>query len=349
MPASTFPAYEIKLDGADLSDQAQQDLLSITVTDDVDAAGSFHLEFSNWDPKRRKVTWSDSDTFKLGTTVEISMGYDDGQLETMIMGEITGMEASFDSGGFTMTVQGYDMRHRMMRVERTRVFSKQTDSDIAATIARDAKLTAQAKDTAIQREYVLQYHKSDWDFLTERAKLLGYELRVAGKKLFFEPAVAGEDQVIELSLETDLLSFQPRLSTMAQKTKVQTRAWDAKEAKAIIGSASRATAQVSGGQSGSQASQQAFGEAEHIQVGAFMLSKSEADQVAAGQFDLMSLSLVKATGTCLGRTDLRAGARINIGGLGQRFSGEYLLTSTTHTIKPEGRYTTSIEARRNTV
>ena len=58
-----------------------------------------------------------------------------------------------------------------------------------------------------------------------------------------------------------------------------------------------------------------------------------------------SKDMVKASGTCVGLPDLRAGQRVNIEGLGVRFSGTYFITETTHTIN-DGGYTTKFNARR---
>ena len=58
-----------------------------------------------------------------------------------------------------------------------------------------------------------------------------------------------------------------------------------------------------------------------------------------------SKDLVKASGTCVGLPDLRAGRRVRIAGLGARFSGEYFITDTTHTINDSG-YITKFNGRR---
>ena len=52
-----------------------------------------------------------------------------------------------------------------------------------------------------------------------------------------------------------------------------------------------------------------------------------------------SKEMVKASGTCVGLADLRAGQRVRIAGLGVRFSGEYFVTDTTHTISDSLSYT----------
>jgi phage protein D len=58
-----------------------------------------------------------------------------------------------------------------------------------------------------------------------------------------------------------------------------------------------------------------------------------------------SKDLVRASGTSIGLPELRAGQRVKIAGVGSRFSGEYFVTDTTHTINDSG-YITRFNGRR---
>jgi phage protein D len=57
-----------------------------------------------------------------------------------------------------------------------------------------------------------------------------------------------------------------------------------------------------------------------------------------------SSKLVEARGKTIGLPSLRSGVKLDIRGLGARFSGTYLVTSTKHTIG-DGGYTTEFSAR----
>jgi phage protein D len=74
-------------------------------------------------------------------------------------------------------------------------------------------------------------------------------------------------------------------------------------------------------------------------------SQKEADERARGILLERSKDLVKASATCVGLPELRAGQRVKIAGLGARFSGEYFITDTTHTINDAG-YVTKFNGRR---
>ena len=55
--------------------------------------------------------------------------------------------------------------------------------------------------------------------------------------------------------------------------------------------------------------------------------------------------MVKISATTIGLPSLRAGASVDIAGLGARLSGRYFVTKTSHTINDAG-YLTKFEARR---
>ena len=76
-----------------------------------------------------------------------------------------------------------------------------------------------------------------------------------------------------------------------------------------------------------------------------VFTQKQADERARAILLERSKDLVKASGTCIGLPDLRAGQRVRIGNLGVRFSGDYFITETTHTINDSG-YITKFNARR---
>src|SRR5215469_7293676 len=175
-PLGAVPDVSIRVNGNVLPVSAQQDLRSVTVEDDVRALSMFTLELHNWDPGRLQVTGSDSSQFAVGNEVEIWLGYAGG-LSRVMLGEITGLEPAFSAEGPpVLTVRGYDHGHRLARGTATRTFVKMTDSNIARQLAGRAGLGAQVSRTTVVPGYVIQANQSDWEFLRQRADLIGYEV-----------------------------------------------------------------------------------------------------------------------------------------------------------------------------
>lgn len=342
------PSLRVQVNGSDLPPQAVADLHAASVHEDLEAPGMFTLQLVNWDMHKRQISWSDDGLFAEGNEVAIQMGYVD-HLETLIVGEITGLEPEFHAGAMpVLIVRGHDRRHRLLRGRHTRSFTQVKDSDIASQIAGELGLTAQVTDSAVTLDYVLQHNQTNLEFLHERARRIGYEVVVEGKTLYFRPFQHTTSAVVTLDLAGDLIEFYPRLSTLTQVDAVDIRGWSAKDKAAIIGQATSGAegSQMGGTTSGPAAVARLFGGASAVSVNRPIFSQGEADQIAQGQFRAMALTYICGEGACTGRTDLRAGSVIQLNGLGQRFSGPYYVVSTVHAYLPPRGYRTMFTVRR---
>jgi phage protein D len=345
-----LPALRISTNGAVLPDEAQNDLLAVRVHEDVGALSMFALQLNNWDDAQRGVKWVDQPLFREGNEVKIQMGYEGaGGLVTVMVGEITGLEPEFSvDEPFTLTVRGYDRRHRLSRGHKTRSFVKMKDSDIARRLASEGGLRPQVVDTKVQLEYVLQHNQTDLEFLHERARRIGYEVVVDDRTLHFRPPPFDKPATVTLSLGDDLAEFSPRLTTMTQVGQLEVHGWDPKQKRAIIGQAraGQERAKMGGTVSGPQAGARATGKSRGVGVQRPVFTQGEADQMAQGALDDIALSFITGDGVCMGDPELRAGIVVNIAGAGRRFSGLYYVTSATHTITA-GQYSTAFTVKRN--
>lgn len=344
MPAQ-LPDVSVRVNGSALPQAAQADLRSVTVQEDLRALSMFTLELHNWDDEKLRVSWSDSALFAVGNEVEISIGYV-GDLHRVMLAEVTSLEPTFTAGQESLlTVRGYDHRHRLARGRKTRTFVQMKDSAIAGQIAREAGLRAMIDDTRATLSYVIQPNVSDWDFLRQRAGLIGYETYVKDKVLYFRSPQSDGQPASKLSLGADVTEFSPRLATLGQPTGLTIRGWDVKQKQAIAATA-RVTPDPPGRKSGATAARRAFGAAPVTVLGQPVRSLAEAGPVADGQFAAGALTYVEGDVVAFGRPLLRAGTVVDIAGAGQTFSGSYYITSVTHAVTPEHGYLTSFTVQR---
>jgi phage protein D len=288
----------------------------------------------------------------VGSPVEIKMGYTEG-LKPVMTGEITGFELEVRSGGKELTVRVHEPGHRLLRGRKTRPFLQKTDRQIAFEVADEAgfKLGPQAQDTGVIHEYVLQHNQTDWEFLRQRARSLGYELRVEGWTLFFQEP--GNNSTKELTLqleESALLEFRPRLSTVGLVGEVIVQGWDPRNQKAITGKASFKDlgGKMGDSHSGLEITNKSFGPAIGAIVDRPVLSEDEAKQIARGRLREMALAYITGEGVVIGRNVLAPGMVVEIKGFGKSFSGPYYLVSVRHTydVKSSG-YRTGFTVRRD--
>jgi Bacteriophage probable baseplate hub protein len=343
------PDFRILINGSDPPPKLAADVMSIHVDEDIDAPSMFTFRLINWDMQHLKVTWSDDDLLREGSEVEIKMGYVD-NLETLMVGEITGLEPEFCADELPiLTVRGYDRRHRLMRNRKSQSYTQVKDSDIADQIASAVGLTPEVEDTGVTYEYVFQRNQTDLAFLQQRAQRIGYEVVVDNRTLYFRPQQHIQTETLTVTQEGGLTEFYPYLSTLRQVGRYEVRGWDPKEKKEIVGTAGIGdeVTSMGGETTGPATSDDAFGESTRFSVEWPVSSQAEADQMAAGQFNETALAYIMGEGTCVGRVDLRAGSVIKIEGLGRRFSGLYYITSTIHKLNTQGGYRTSFRFRRN--
>jgi uncharacterized protein len=336
----------VSVDGSPLPNEATAHLLEVTVDQDVSVPSLFTLHLAEADDLSKPYRWVDDDRlFAIGNGVEIRFAYD-GAMTSLINGEITALEPDFAAGARpSLTVRGYDRRHRLQRGRKTRTFVQQKDSDIAAQIAREAGLIVQATDSGVVLDYVLQNNCTDLEMLQERAAQIGWEVVVEDKTLLFRPARNAESEALSLALYQDLVEFSPRLSTARQVGAVIVRGWDVKNKQPIKSTVDQPEARMGGQQSGAELTK-SFGAAALIESGRPVVSQAEAEQIARGLYNRTALELIVGEGACNGRADLRAGTVIGLRGLGKRFSGPYYVTRVTHRYSADRGYETRFQVRR---
>lgn len=349
MPDHGVPDFNIRINGANLPQPAQADVHAVTVLEDLEALSMFTLVLYNWDDEQLRVTWSDSALFAIGGEVEISLGYIN-DLHKVIAAEITSLEPAFTADQPPMlTVRGYDHGHRLSRGRKTRTFSKMKDSAIANQVASSAGLRAQVADSKIALDYVLQNNQTDLEFLQQRAQLIGYEVYVREKTLYFQPPQNTRRALFDLSLGDDIQEFTPRLSSLGQVGEIAVRGWDVNQKQVIAGKAAagQENSMMGGKSSGPRSATRAFGKTSSANINLAVRTRAEADQIALGQFNEIALSYIQGAVMCDGYPQLHAGMTVNINGAGSTFSGPYYVTSVTHTLNSRAGYQTNFAVRRN--
>ena len=377
------PSFRLMIRGQDAEVQ-NNDVMSVTYEDSLDKIDSFHLTVMNWDPESRTFKYSDAHTFDPGQEVELFMGYyvnGNDNLQSMLIGRITTLSPNFPAaGGPTLTVTGVNLFDRFRTSQMTKPFVQSTDTQIAQTLVQ--KITQDLnQDASVMPKLKLQidpddvtYNQSNEDpipyllvnnqypivFLMERARRIGYELTLedvsAGLVTFgFGPTSTVKDPTYVLEWGKTLISLQPNLQMTNQVSQVTVKGWNPSGKAKFEATITRAqlAAKSPGIVNPSDLGVQDSGMAQkqEIVVDRPIQSQAEANDLAQKTLLQIGQTLVEAKGKTIGLPDLRAGVKVQIKGLGARFSGppggtpfSYLITSTTHTIGESG-YTTDFSAR----
>jgi hypothetical protein len=312
-----------------------------------------------------------TDLFDIDNKLALALGYAPASLNDMFLGEITGIEADFPAGGMpTMRVVAHDYLHRLSEGKYARGFGMfLPDAFVAAILSAENFLiplvdpvvgAASAGMTVLNMVFKHGSRKqrgSDLDLLKEIAAAYDADFWVEGDVLVLS-RVAGKEFEPRLTLTwgESLLSFSPRISTTGQIAGVavkftvpmipldflMTVAWDfdreSLNVRVIPGAAAAALKTIVGGPVMTLLNRKLNNPAD-ITNAAIAIARTLRNKVN---------TRLTGSGTGVGDPRIRAGAVIKLDGLGPDFSGNYRVTSATHSIDGNG-YRTAFKVRKEII
>lgn len=344
------PSLDVRLDGRSIVSQPWGQVKQIEIEDDLGLPGSFTVELvQSADPAKPSTWLADDAQFALGARAELLLGVN-GQCSTVMRGEVTALEPLFAEGAEpSISLRGYDARHRLQRGTRSRSFQNVTDSDVVTQIAQAAGIEVDAGQSSLRHDYLVQANQSDLDFLNARAEAIDHELLMIDGRLVFRPSGFDAGAAVTLRHGDSVKELRFSLSVASQPTTVAVRAWSVADKQALIGDAAIGSERSRmGGRSAAAAqADRAFGAAEGAVVMRPAASQAEVDAHAAARYARAGLQLLSVEGLCSGHPGLRAGSVVRIDGVGARYGGLYYLHSVRHRYSLERGYETGFEGRRN--
>ena len=366
------PQFQVSIAGTTLKEGLLRDVMQVTYRDSIEEIDSFELVVNNWDagarmpqPKYEPPSRpGNTGIFDPGQRLELRMGYMP-EMILMLTGEITTLEPNFPEASYsTLSVRGLNVLHSLRTEQHTYSWENKRDSDIAKELGEKPLQAGQAglgikvnidpspDETA--ETFVMMNNQYDIVFLLERARRHGYDVILneqsatnPERNIYFGPSkTKREAPTYRLVWGKTLTSFKPTLNASRQVSSVTVRGWDRKANK-LIEKKKTWTDLVTDANEKKRMEliSQAFNRGE-IVTNQPVRTDAEADQKATDILTRQLREMVKASGVTVGLPDLRAGRKVEIEGLGPRYSGTYYISSTTHTIG-EGGYRTQFEARRD--
>ena len=273
----------------------------------------------------------------------------------LVKGDVVSIECDYGRGGAQVIVRGYASSHRLHRGRHTRTFLNVTDTEIVKRVAEEAGIElGDLEQTSEVYEHVAQANISDWEFITGRAARIGYQVWLDEDKLNFGQPRAAEDapepadgsaesaptDPRQLVFAKNLHEFRGRLSAAEQVGEVEVRAWDTTRKVPITASAPAATVSAElelsdphddgrllrrpGLRGGAPATA-------HALTWPTRSPRPSPSESAA----LLPRPRVWRGG----HPELRAGTAVNISGVGEDFSGKYVLSHVRHVLDREGYQT----------
>jgi hypothetical protein len=385
------PDFRVTINGQELPAALRQSISSIRYEDGTQAADRVEVGIANVDLRwlqqhirglgfnafpsgfgvgASRFSAAPDGLFDIDNGLRLSLGYAPGPLEEVFKGDITGVEASFPSGGLpAMSIIAHDYMHRMSEGKYARGFGPLPDAVIAAILSAENFLiplidpAVVAGSTAVAAVNLIfngtgrkQKGESDLDLMKEIAATYDSDFWVDGDFLYFSRFMPKEySPRLALRWGESLLDFSPKVSTIgslaATAMKLTRREIPLSFLVNVFWDFDRETLGI----------RVVPGEAAGLLKMVVGPTDTMINQPIGSPADITNSALViahelrtkinnrlTASGSAIGDPRIRAGAVIRFEGLGPDFSGDYRVASATHSIDAGG-YRTSFQVRKEII
>lgn len=343
----------IKIDGQNLNDKLYGALMEVCVENDLHQpdVATILLHINSFELHGTDVIDGPlAQYFKKGAKLEISMAQNGkAQGGPIFVGEVISLGPDFGrwsaNDPWLVRIVAQDKTHRLTSGRASETYLNQSYSDIVKKVAQNCGLSAVVDSTSQVHDHVVQANQTPWEFLKYLAARVGYDVYVSGDKLNFKKPQKSSDSAIELRWGVSLSQFNADASVAFQVKTVNVRGWDPKQQKAIVGKATTGKngfeAALGESKSGADVAKATRADETHIGIWP-VVDQKEANTIAEALAYDMERDYVHAEGvTTVGMPDILPGKLVEISGIGTRFSGKYLVTSTNHTFSGHEGYTTT--------
>jgi phage protein D len=326
-------SYEVLVEGEQLAREHRDRIKEIRVVDDLRLPDVCTLRVAY--PRAAGI---DAMPFEIGRALEVRLGATDAFAPaSLFKGQIVTVEPEFGEGGCSVTIRSHDRSHVLHRSRRVRTFQNQTASDIVTRIVEDAGMTADCEASGEPHDFVQQDNETDWDLIWRLAERVGFEFVVEDTVAHFRRPGGGGS--VELEWPGTLRSFRPRVTAVQQVSQVTLLAQDPKSKRPIEVTASR-PAQLARIGVDRDAVTGAFAEAAVHVATEPVKTKAEGDALAQALLDKLANAYVGAEGIARGHPGIKAGTEVHVTGVGERFSGTYRVSTSTHVLRGGSAYDT---------
>jgi uncharacterized protein involved in type VI secretion and phage assembly len=338
------PEFEVRVDGAALEPLQQRDVIEVDVSEEVSRHARLTLLVQNWNADESKVRHSDDGPFAPGKRIEVLLGYHS-SLEPVFDGVITSLTTHFPSTSSpTLRVEARSQSVILSYPARSRLFEEATDGDVVSALASDYGLQVDS-EAGITQPFVVVDGRSDWDYLVDRARELGWVTYVRGESVVFRPPASPERDLPKLSWGTNLTELHLTQDVTRVAASVTATTWDPETLEVESADADESRSGIQTGSRpghGSAVDDTGWALRERLLDTPAPLGSDEIDRLAAGSTTLDALAHISGTGATVGAPKLRADSWIDVQGVGDRFGGQLYVSAVRHRLSSRG-YVTELQ------
>jgi phage protein D/phage baseplate assembly protein gpV len=330
--------YSVLVDGAAIDETLASRIREIKILSYLRLPDmcTFSVGFDRGEPGEDQPI--DSNPFDIGKSLEVKLGAaDELGTQSLFKGQIVSLELNFGAGGVELLCRGFDRSHVLIRSRRAQTFQNMTSSDIVSKLVSAAGFTPKCDPSGDAHDFIQQDNETDWDFIWRLAERVGFEFVVEDETAYFRKPVA--DNPVALEWPTSLRSFSPRVTATQQVQQVTLSVLDPKTKQTLQSTADSPDQIARIGVERSAIAGAFDGGEMHIATEP-VKSQSEGDALAQALLDKLANGYIAAEGVTDGDPNIKAGAAIQVSGIGQKYSGTYRIAAATHVLRGGSTYET---------
>lgn len=336
--AAEHREFTVKVDGEAVP--REHALQGLSVTAAANRIASARLTYADGAAGQGDFPLSNKPLFAPGAAVEISAGA--GSNPALVFkGIVTGIRCKVrEASPSALVVECRHAASRLTLVRRSANFFDKTDGDAMESLLGAADVKGDVDSTTVTHKQLVQHDCSDWDFINARAAANGLLVLTRAADLAIrKPEIASASA--ELRFGATLLEIDVEVDGRAQMGGVQVLTWHAAD-QAVTTTDGEAPAFKTPGNFDPDTLAARAGPAARVLRHA-ALDDAEATALAAATWQTTRLDLVSGRLKCAGIATLLPGDTVKLSGVGERFSGDVLISGVRHEFDTTGGWKTHLQ------
>jgi len=302
-------------------------VMSVNITQEVDKIAQAQITIRDGNPTTQMFEIADATTFKTGNAIEISLGYAT-ETNTVFSGIVTKQSVKIDDSGTTFQVTCKDTWVKAVKNKSKLVLTDSLDSDAIEQIIDNLGLESNVTATTVQKEKIIQYNASDWDFIVSRAQRNGMTVVTDNGTLTVSAITNDDEPTLELEYGRDIIEMDLELESIEQTTSLSINAWDLSEQGVVNSEASEPTINEQGDVSESDL--EVITEEDEVFNTSVPLTEDDAQQLSDALLLRLRMSKYRGSIKFPGSADAKPNTLISLTGLGDLFDGDAYVSSVSH-------------------
>lgn len=270
--------------------------------------------------------------FEPGNEIEIEAGFG-GEEDLIFKGIVVKHAIQLKENNTSLL--SVDAKHpavKMTKHRQSKIFTEQTDADIASAIADTYGISMDADTTSVTHAEMVQYNSTDWDMIVARAEANGLLVICEPGNLLIKKPALSEASVLDLQYGTNLKALEVGMDARSVYEDADVLGWSYADQEMLTGEGSPPSGWTEPGNISVGDMAGKAGTAKKIITTPLAMDEGELRELASGNLLKQQLSKIRGSATCKGNAVLKPGVMIDLKNVGDRFSGKQFVSAVRHEI-----------------